>query len=363
MSAQDSDQASVTFSDVAAYFWEVEWDILGEWQKNLYKKIIKEIHNFLMSQGYSIVNPDVIFKIKKEDEKYFTQHYDWEEKEDMNDSTMKFPIVTSVFSLSVTQEENFPFIYHPESEVTGEIHPPVTSSPSIKPDILIRFQQDGLRSEPQECKEEGSLPITVSRSYSPEPTVQTLNVEEVQVSIELEEEEENTHIKNNDGSRNNSKRMRRRDGQQREEWKWRDSPDLSADCEGGFSRVTSPRLKEKGKKAHIKNTYTEQENDSNHFPNLLIDADGWENLTTNSDFVEDQEKIECGNKFTERSSYTYNQNYHKREKTITNTEGGKRTPEKTKLTTHRKAHMQKKLLKCEQCETFFGYRERNKCEL
>nr|XP_033772125.1 zinc finger protein 2-like isoform X2 [Geotrypetes seraphini] len=317
MSALASDQASVIFSDVAAYFWEMEWNILGEWQKNLYKKIIKEIHNFLMSQGYSIVNPDVIFKIKKEDEKHFTQCY---EREDMKDSIMKFPIVTSVFSLSVTPEEDFPFIYHPESEVAEEIHSPVIGSPSIKPDILIRFQQEGFRSEPQECNEGGSLPIT------------------------------------DDGFRRNSKRIRRRDRQQREEWKWRDSPGLSADCEGDFSRVTPPRLKDKGKKTHRQNTYTEQENNSNHFPNLLIDADGWENITTNSHFIEDQEKNECGNKFTERSSYSYIQNYHKREKTIMDTESRKRIPEKTKLTTHRKICMQKKLLKCAQCEKLFTYR-------
>ncbi|XP_029452834.1 zinc finger protein 398-like isoform X2 [Rhinatrema bivittatum] len=128
--------ASVTFSDVAAYFLEGEWYILGEWQKELYKKIIKEIHGILMSRGYSIVNPDVVFKIKKEDEKYFTQHCEWEGKENRNDPSLSLPVVTSVFLLSVNQEEDLPFLDPPESEVTEEIHSPVTSKYQIPPGHL-----------------------------------------------------------------------------------------------------------------------------------------------------------------------------------------------------------------------------------
>ncbi|XP_030047685.1 zinc finger protein 777-like [Microcaecilia unicolor] len=160
MSALVSDQALVTFKDVSAYFLEAEWDILGEWQKELYKKAVKEIHDILTSKGYSIVNPDVMFKIKKEDEKYFTQHFEWEGKENPNDPMKCLPIVTSVFSLSVKQEEDVPLMDPPKSEVSEQTHPPVTSSYSVKPDILIRFEQDGFRTEPQGCKERGNLTTT-----------------------------------------------------------------------------------------------------------------------------------------------------------------------------------------------------------
>ncbi|XP_030045944.1 zinc finger protein 316-like [Microcaecilia unicolor] len=53
-----SNEALVTFKDVAAYFLDVDWDLLGERQKELYKKVIKEIHDILISRGYSILNPD-----------------------------------------------------------------------------------------------------------------------------------------------------------------------------------------------------------------------------------------------------------------------------------------------------------------
>ncbi|XP_029443785.1 zinc finger protein 436-like isoform X2 [Rhinatrema bivittatum] len=126
MSVLVSDQASVTFNDVAAYFLEVEWDVLGERLKEFYKNVIKEIHGILMSWGYSIVNPDVIFRIKKEDEKHFTRHYEWEGRENTTDPTHSLPIVTSVFSLSVKQEEDLPFMDPPESETSEDIHSPVT---------------------------------------------------------------------------------------------------------------------------------------------------------------------------------------------------------------------------------------------
>ncbi|XP_030054335.1 zinc finger protein 141-like isoform X1 [Microcaecilia unicolor] len=191
-------QTLVTFKDVAAYFLEVEWNILEEWQKELYKKVIKEIHGILISRGYSIVNPDVTLKIKKENEKYFAQHCELEGKEDLNDPTKSLPIVTSVFSLSVKQEENLPFLDHPESET------PVTSSHNVKPDILIRFEQEGFRTEVPGSKERGNLTSTGtceelheagSQSYPAEPTVQILKMEEVSVSDQLEGGKEDTDTK------------------------------------------------------------------------------------------------------------------------------------------------------------------------
>ncbi|XP_029440199.1 zinc finger protein 282-like isoform X2 [Rhinatrema bivittatum] len=184
--------ASVTFRDVAAYFWEVEWDILGEWQKELYKKVIKEIHGILMSRGHSILNPDVVFKIKKEDEKYFPQHWELEGKETMKDPSISLPIVTSVFSLSVKQEEDLPFLDPPESETPEGIHPPVTGSPSVTPDILIRFKQEGRGTEPLRSEDRGNLSIPGaceelheagdaawikgSRGPSPDPTAEILRM-------------------------------------------------------------------------------------------------------------------------------------------------------------------------------------------
>ncbi|XP_029440475.1 zinc finger protein 160-like isoform X2 [Rhinatrema bivittatum] len=374
MSALLSDPASVTFRDVAAYFWEAEWGILGEWQKELYRKVIKEIHGILVSQGYSILNPDVIFRIKKEDEKYCTQPCEREGKETMKDPSVSLPIVTSVFSLSVKQEEDLPFMDPPESEIP----PPVTGFPSVKPDLLIRFKQEGIKSEPQECEEGGDLTIPGAREelhgagsqgYSPDPTIQTLKIEELHVSDQLEGGEEDTDSKSDDGFRNDSERQGMSDGEQREERKLRDpSRDChypSADCEGGNSRGTAPRVKKKAQEGRP-NPCPEQERNAKQCSNLgqtqsLSDgersfksADMWENFIINTHSADHQEKSECGNKFGERSSLTCI--HHSREKRMIITEDEKRTPKKTKLPAHRTIHIQKKPLKCTQCEKCFVYR-------
>ncbi|XP_029450292.1 uncharacterized protein LOC115087338 isoform X3 [Rhinatrema bivittatum] len=165
MSALVSDQALV-----ATYFLEKEWNSLGKWWKELFKKVIKEIHGILVSKGYPVVNPDVIFKIKKE-EKYFTQHCEWEGKETMNDPSMSLPIVTSVFSLNVKQEEDLSFMDPPESEATEPIHPPVASYSIVNPDVVFKIKKEDEKYFTQQCEWEGkenmsnpsmSLPIVTS---------------------------------------------------------------------------------------------------------------------------------------------------------------------------------------------------------
>ncbi|KAM9315558.1 uncharacterized protein PAF06_006533 [Gastrophryne carolinensis] len=58
-------QVSVTFHDVAACFSAEEWGMLGDWQKELYKKVMMEIHHTLQGMGFEILNPNVLFRIKK----------------------------------------------------------------------------------------------------------------------------------------------------------------------------------------------------------------------------------------------------------------------------------------------------------
>ncbi|XP_069482355.1 zinc finger protein 614-like [Ambystoma mexicanum] len=50
MSQQDSDK-QVSFRDVAACFSEEEWNLLHEWQKDIYRNVMNEIHQALVSLG------------------------------------------------------------------------------------------------------------------------------------------------------------------------------------------------------------------------------------------------------------------------------------------------------------------------
>nr|XP_033774498.1 zinc finger protein 624-like [Geotrypetes seraphini] len=361
MSALSSDQESVIFSDVAAYFLEAEWDILGEWQKNLYKKVIREIHDILMSRGYSIANPDVIFKIKKEDEKYFTPHFEWEKKENLNDPTMSLPIVTSVFSLSIKQEEDFPFIDPPESEMSEQTRSSVTSSHNVKPDILIRFEQQGFGTELQGSEERRNLTTTGTceelleagnQSYTAEPMIEIVKMEEAPVSDQLEGGEKDTDIKSglpivtsvfslsikqeedlpfmdppesetseqtrssviNNGFGNKSKRIRVCDDQQRAEWKYKhpfgDSPD------------PSPNMKE--------NVCTEQESNSTRCPYDGESQSIYSEITFQNTTFKDR--------FTGKSDMTGQKRLLTQDKSFQCAECEKCFKDKVQLTIHQKVH-------------------------
>nr|XP_033799899.1 uncharacterized protein LOC117360313 [Geotrypetes seraphini] len=87
MSQKRSAQASVTFHDVAIYFSEKEWQLLEEWQKELYRNVIKMIHGALTSLGHIIINSGVVFRIKKEKAPYLWNPCDSEGQERIKDPT------------------------------------------------------------------------------------------------------------------------------------------------------------------------------------------------------------------------------------------------------------------------------------
>ncbi|XP_069509226.1 zinc finger protein 282-like isoform X2 [Ambystoma mexicanum] len=66
-SQQELHQAPVSFHDVAACFSEEEWKLLHEWQKELYKNVMKEIHQALLSLGPLIATSVFTLRPKEKD--------------------------------------------------------------------------------------------------------------------------------------------------------------------------------------------------------------------------------------------------------------------------------------------------------
>ncbi|XP_075045964.1 uncharacterized protein LOC142106832 isoform X4 [Mixophyes fleayi] len=58
-------QVPIIFHDVAASFTEEHWLRLENWQRDIYKNVMIEIHRALTTLGYAIANPDILFNIKK----------------------------------------------------------------------------------------------------------------------------------------------------------------------------------------------------------------------------------------------------------------------------------------------------------
>ncbi|XP_069463078.1 zinc finger protein 436-like isoform X2 [Ambystoma mexicanum] len=134
MSEQDSHKEPITFRDVAAYFSEDEWKLLRNWQKELYKNVMKEIQQAFISLGPRIAAS--VFSLRaKEKEDLFS--VDSERRY----GTAPAPsprIATSVSSRRAKEKEDV-FPVNSERRLCTEHS---SSDASINSDVLFRKKGD-----------------------------------------------------------------------------------------------------------------------------------------------------------------------------------------------------------------------------
>ncbi|XP_069473168.1 zinc finger protein 586-like isoform X2 [Ambystoma mexicanum] len=116
---QGSDQ--VTFHDAPACFSEEEWKILKEWQKELYRNVMQEVHQALLSLGPLIVTTVFSLRTKEKQELRFE---DSREAARIHDDAIYDPEC----HFNVKQEDHLPMIHPLDTEAgKGQEGCPISS--------------------------------------------------------------------------------------------------------------------------------------------------------------------------------------------------------------------------------------------
>ncbi|KAG8546280.1 hypothetical protein GDO81_019327 [Engystomops pustulosus] len=139
---QVSVRALVTFHDVSACFSAEEWGVLEDWQKELYKNVIREIHTTLLSMGYTILNPEQLLRV---DEIKETLPASDTAKEQKNILTAGAPVFNPDISLWIREVvEDDISTPHKAGDTAAWDNSPGSEVPIVKPDIFLRIKPDEL---------------------------------------------------------------------------------------------------------------------------------------------------------------------------------------------------------------------------
>ncbi|KAM8953339.1 uncharacterized protein RCH25_044182 [Pelodytes ibericus] len=116
------DPGMVTFNDVAVYFSLRQWKQLSDWQRQLYRNVMREIHATLTALGYEIANPGILVKVQHSEEPYYSCNDEAmaakEEEDDVMSGVCGSPL------LMKGEKDSEPGI------------------PSVTPDILLRVKME-----------------------------------------------------------------------------------------------------------------------------------------------------------------------------------------------------------------------------
>ncbi|XP_012924459.1 zinc finger protein 33B isoform X3 [Heterocephalus glaber] len=66
-------QGSVSFTDVTVGFTQEEWQHLDTSQKSLYRDVMLENYNHLVSVGYCVTKPELIFRLEQGEEPWILE--------------------------------------------------------------------------------------------------------------------------------------------------------------------------------------------------------------------------------------------------------------------------------------------------
>ncbi|XP_053566937.1 uncharacterized protein LOC128656803 [Bombina bombina] len=142
------DHALVTFHDVAACFSSEEWRHLEDWQKELYRNVMREIHSALQAMGYTILNPEQLLRVQKNDDTSERLNQSAEQQKMLKAGGPLYQPSVCLWRLFCEQNWNSKREQDPTSHERAK-----SELQMVKPDIFLRIKPDEMVFEA--CPEPG----------------------------------------------------------------------------------------------------------------------------------------------------------------------------------------------------------------
>ncbi|XP_069511473.1 zinc finger protein 282-like [Ambystoma mexicanum] len=140
MSQSDTDQTQGSFLDASVYFSEEEWKLLQEWQKELYRNVMKEIHQALTSLG-PIIAATVSSLRAKEKEEHCLAEDQYPESQQRVNHTLNETMVHNDVLFKKTYEEHL-HLSHPQDSDGRESSDRLSIGfPFLNGDIYLRKEE------------------------------------------------------------------------------------------------------------------------------------------------------------------------------------------------------------------------------
>ncbi|XP_055461519.1 zinc finger protein 783 [Psammomys obesus] len=148
----------LTFDDVAVYFSELEWDKLEDWQKELYKHVMRGNYEMLVSLDYAISKPDILTQIERGEEP--CPPGSWVQEKGSEEETVCPRKLNTGISLSPEQAPSpvSPAQNEPEDRQTPEQQQEEASMTPTKPGTGIPENTSSLSVKQEGDVPEGELP-------------------------------------------------------------------------------------------------------------------------------------------------------------------------------------------------------------
>ncbi|XP_069463733.1 zinc finger protein 135-like [Ambystoma mexicanum] len=196
---QDSNKAPVTFHDVAACFSVEEWELLHEWQKELYRNVMKDIQQALISLGPLIAKSVFSLRAKEAKDLWHADLHDSGKRKNSNHSKKAFPCLASDSILQVEQETDLSLLEHRPSREDHVHTIPDSENEADKEVISITIKEEAeiypVVQQNSEMRQNSNCPSVAHTATTPIVSV-TIKGEEESFSMGRQNSEKNESISN-----------------------------------------------------------------------------------------------------------------------------------------------------------------------